>query len=65
MADSEAQIEGFRLDYGREVEEEIAKLEELISQDEELSRRYSLRWLAIKLLEGDEEVVKRLGMKQG
>jgi len=65
MADGEVQAAIFRLDYGREVEEELAKLEELISRDEELSQRYSPRWLAIKLLEGDEEVVKRLGMKQG
>lgn len=65
MADGEVQTRDFRLDYGREVEGEIAKMQELISRDEELSRKYSLRWLAIKLLEGDEEVVKRLGMKQG
>jgi ferrous iron transport protein B len=65
MADGEVQAARFRLDYGREGEEELAKLEELISRDEELSRRYSPRWLATKLLEGDEEVVKRLGMKQG
>ena len=60
MADGEVQPAKFRLDYGREVEEEIAKLEELISQDDELSQRYSPRWLAVKLLEGDEEVVKTL-----
>ncbi len=65
MADGEVQAAIFRLDYGREVEGELTKLEELISRDEELSRRYSPRWLATKLLEGDEEVVKRLGMKQG
>jgi len=65
MADGEVQTRDFRLDYGREVEGEIAKMQELISRDEGLSRKYSLRWLAIKLLEGDEEVVKRLGMKQG
>jgi len=65
MADGEVQPGKFRLDYGREMEEAIAKLEELISEDRELSRRYPPRWLAVKLLEGDEEVVKTLGVKQG
>jgi len=64
MADGEVQPGKFRLDYGREMEA-IAKLEELISEDRELSRRYPPRWLAVKLLEGDEEVVKTLGVKQG
>jgi len=49
-----------KIDYGKEVEEEIAKLEGLISEDDELCRKYSPRWLAIKLLEEDEEVVKKL-----
>ena len=48
----------FKLDYGKEIELEIGKLEELISQDEELAPMYSPRWLAIKLLEEDEEAVK-------
>ena len=65
MADGEVQPGRFRLDYGREVEEEIAKLEELISEDRELSQRYPPRWLAVKLLEGDEEAVKTLRAKQG
>jgi len=48
-----------RIEYGREAEEEIANLERLISQTE-LSRQYSPRWLAVKLLEEDEEIVRKL-----
>jgi ferrous iron transport protein B len=51
---------GFKVDYGREVEEEIEKLEGLISQDGELCRKCSPRWLAIKLLEEDEELIKMI-----
>jgi len=51
---------GFKVDYGSEVEEEIEKLESLICQDEELCRGYFPRWLAIKLLEGDEEITKMI-----
>ena len=57
MAQSQAQGEEFKVDYGKEIEEEIEKLEELISKSE-LSLEYSPRWLAIKLLEDDEEVLK-------
>ncbi len=47
-----------RLRYDEHVEEELAKLEELISETE-LSEKYSPRWLAIKLLEDDGEIVKK------
>ncbi len=46
--------------YGGEVEEEINELENILGDDEELSKRYPLRWLSVKLLEGDKEVQKKL-----
>ena len=58
LAKSKVQATKIRLEYGREVEEELAKLEELISQSR-LASKYSPRWLAVKLLEGDEEIVKK------
>jgi ferrous iron transport protein B len=51
-------VAGLRLQYGREVEEEIAKLEKIISNNS-LSKKYSPRWLAVKLLEEDEEIAKK------
>lgn len=57
-AEGQTPLNGLRLTYGRELDEEMAKLEELISGTE-LARRYPARWLAIKLLEEDEEVVKK------
>jgi len=47
-----------RLDYGPELERAISEMEGQL--DEELAQRYPRRWLAIKLLEGDEEVLKGL-----
>ena len=47
-----------RIEYGREVEEVIAMVEEAVKKDVTLVERYPTRWLAIKLLEGDEEVLK-------
>jgi ferrous iron transport protein B len=49
-----------KLFYGSELEEHITELETLISCDEKLSHRFPPRWLAIKLLEQDEEVLQKL-----
>jgi ferrous iron transport protein B len=50
------------VDYGQEVEEEINKLQSLLTGEEEISTdlagKYSPRWLAVKLLEEDEAVVE-------
>ncbi|HOX38637.1 MAG TPA: ferrous iron transport protein B [Candidatus Brocadiia bacterium] len=47
-----------RLDYGREIEEELAKLSGLIGDRPEALRRYPSRWLALKLLEGDQPAME-------
>lgn len=59
VAEGKAQASGLRLEYGRELEDEITKLEGMISQTE-LARRYSPRWLAVKLMEEDEEITREL-----
>jgi ferrous iron transport protein B len=46
--------------YGKEVEDFISKLEKVILKDRVLSSMYSTRWLAVKILEGDEEVLKEI-----
>jgi small GTP-binding protein len=48
----------FKLYYGQEIENEIARLEEVISKSR-LPDKYPPRWLAIKLLEEDEEILKK------
>jgi len=58
VADKEAEASGVRIEYGREVENEISRLEEAISESP-LASKYSPKWLAVKLLEGDEEVIKK------
>jgi len=49
-----------RIDYGKKAEELIKSVEELIRKDLELSRRYPTRWLAIRVLEGDEDVLRKV-----
>jgi len=58
VADGKFSEKGMRAEYGKDVEKEISKLEELISRSA-LSLNYPARWLAIKLLEEDEEVLKK------
>ena len=48
-----------RIDYGEEIEAELRKIEELIRREPSL-KKYPPRWLALKLLEGDQEVRKLL-----
>jgi len=48
------------VDYGREVEHEINKLQLLIEANPALTARYGPRWLAIKLLEEDSDIVAKL-----
>ncbi|HEO70120.1 MAG TPA: GTP-binding protein, partial [Candidatus Hydrogenedentes bacterium] len=42
--------------YGKEIEEELRKIEPLVARDEALAGRYGARWLAVKLLENDKNV---------
>ena len=55
-------LEKVKLYYGSELEEHIKELELSITKNEALSGRFPPRWLAIKLLEGDQEVLSRLGL---
>ena len=50
-----------KISYGKTVDEFISRVEKAILKDEALSSKYPTRWLAIKVLEGDEEVLKEIG----
>jgi len=60
VAEGSVQVKGINLNYGHVVEEEIEKLEKLISGSA-LAGGYSPRWLAVKLLEEDKEIEKKVG----
>ena len=53
------------VDYGREVEEEIVRLQMLIEKTAALNERYPSRWLALKLLEADRDIVNRVKGVEG
>ena len=58
VAENKTNFATARIEYGREVEEELTKLEKVIANNP-LSQKYSPRWLAVKLLEEDEEIIKK------
>ncbi len=51
--------ECFQIDYGDVLEKEIARLEEAIEETGEVIVDHSHRWLAIKLLENDAEIIEK------
>ncbi|ABL78376.1 ferrous iron transport protein B [Thermofilum pendens] len=48
----------FSINYGKQIEEYISKMMDILQKDNELSSKYPVRWLAIKILEEDDEVLK-------
>lgn len=60
VAEGNIRVKGISLNYGHVVEEEIGKLEKLMSGSA-LAGGYSPRWLAVKLLEEDKEIEKKVG----
>jgi len=46
------------ISYGKKIDELIAKIERILQKDENLTKIYPARWLAIKVLEADDEVLK-------
>lgn len=60
MQKAEGKGEPRRIFYGKDVEQELAKLEALLSKYSSLALRFPPRWLAVKLLEGDEYVLEQV-----
>ena len=53
-------VRHIHIPYGRDIEEEIKKIQSVIRKDKELSHKYSTRWLSVKLLENDREVIEKI-----
>lgn len=49
-----------RIHYGSEIENELGPLQEMLEKDQKLTEKYDSRWLAVKLLESDEEIRKQV-----
>ena len=47
------------LQFGEEIEEELEKIQDELGAEHELVAKYGKRWLALKLLENDKEIVEK------
>jgi ferrous iron transport protein B len=61
--DRESIARHIHINYGRELEEEITKLQGVILAAGSTEDEHHARWLGIKLLENDDEVSKEIGKK--
>ena len=51
--------------YGEEIEHELAKVEAIIDANEHhLAEKYGSRWLAVKLLEQDDDITKKVQSRE-
>jgi len=55
----------FSIHYGKAVEEEICKLQSEIERNELLTSRFKSRWLAIKLVESDPNILEKTTAIEG
>ena len=55
----------FAMDYGNDLEQEITNLSREIGYHDTLCNTYPARWLAIKLLEQDQEIQQSLLAVEG
>jgi ferrous iron transport protein B len=48
-----------KLHYGDDIEKELNKIEPLVDKEQQLAQKYGTRWLSLKLLEQDEEMLDK------
>ena len=60
VANSPASHKSATVSYGKEIEGELAKITSLLEKEQILSQKLNARWLAVKLLEKDEDVQRKL-----
>jgi len=60
VVEGKVSARGMRSEYGPQLESRIEKLSPLVGKVE---REYPSRWVSLKLLEGDENIVERIGKR--
>ncbi|WP_321335522.1 ferrous iron transport protein B [uncultured Bacteroides sp.] len=58
--DKDPTVRHIHINYGTTIEDSIVKIQTIIQQNEEVTNRYSTRYLAIKLLENDKTTLSQL-----
>jgi len=64
VADNQDVYQPFTVNYGKEFEQELETLTQLVEQDNSVIGNCPPRWVALKLLEDDPEVIKKVGQQK-
>ena len=59
------QIKKVSINYGKEIEDELLKLSVSLKDVDALTKQYPTRWLAIKLIEGDKDILDFVKTRAG
>ena len=62
---AQAPLSDLKVNYGREIQDELTKLEEMAQEQPEIASRFHSRWLALKLLEDEKDIVDRTAEMPG
>lgn len=54
------QHHGREIGYGDVIENQILNIERILSKDVSLVQHYPIRWLAVRLLDGDENIINKI-----
>jgi ferrous iron transport protein B len=46
--------------YGQDIENELSRIETLLDNERGLAEKYGKRWIAVKLMEQDEEIISKI-----
>ena len=65
LAAAQAAAPDFKVNYGPDIENELAKLEQMSGEHPEIATRFKLRWLSIKLMENETDVVAAVAEMPG
>ncbi|MBN2109521.1 MAG: ferrous iron transport protein B [Methanosarcinaceae archaeon] len=58
------QYHGHEIGYGDEIEDKILEIEKVLNEDGGLAGKYPIRWMSIRLLEGDVNVMRKVAKSQ-
>jgi len=61
MADNPGSIAQPHIHYGKEIEQELERIRQIIAAGTPLADKYDARWLALKLLENDGDIQEKIG----
>ena len=65
VVEGKVKLSTTRIQYGKEIEENLKKLERIVREKlAQLTARYPARWIAVKLLERDEDIAEKVRVSE-